>query len=110
MLKVSPRDLFNDANLLKCLGHLALKLGVQDGDPRMVLPKSCIIKQNEATGGTYLAGCWLWSDAGAWSHLRPYNSRDAWPLYVYGPDEQEISVFNEDGTLTPEFCKEFEVV
>lgn len=109
MVKVAPRDLFNDANLLKCLGHLALKLGVQYGDERLTLPENYEIEQDPNSGDTYLVGCWLWSDAGEWRLRRPYNSREAWPLYAYGLDDQELSVFNDDGTLTPEFCAEFKV-
>lgn len=101
--RVIPRDLFNEANLLKCLGRFWIeterfqprKVEIEhDGEPFDVWQNddgelavtNVIIKIN---GKTYNA-------------FRPLNSREAWPLYLR-MDEDAIGVFNEDGTLSAEF-------
>ena len=107
--RVVPRDLFNEGNLLKCLGKLTLY--IQDGYlPRLRLAESALasgfkIEQNEATGGifcrNYLLVGHLYNDRLPVCHERPLNSREPWPLFLYVED-QEIQVFNHDGTLTEE--------
>lgn len=106
---VVPRDLFNEGNLLKCLGKLTLY--IQDGClPRLQLAESALasgfkIEQNEATGGifcrNYLLVGHLYNDRLPVFHERPLNSRDPWPLFLYIED-QGFQVFNDDGTLTEE--------
>lgn len=34
---------------------------------------------------------------------RPLNSREPWPLYVCGDDDEDIEVFDDAGNLTPAF-------
>lgn len=102
--RVLPRDLFNEANLLKCIGHLWLKLEgmaniewdyngepfemCQDQDDDSVLIDNLILK---IKGTKYFL-------------THPLNSREAWPLYAWSFDtEEETAVFNEYGALTAEF-------
>ena len=107
--RVIPRDLFNEGNLLKCLGKLALN--IQDGYlPRLRLTESALapgfkIEQNEATGGifcrNYRLVAHIYNDRLPVFHERPLNSREPWPLFLYLED-QEFQVFNHDGSLTEE--------
>jgi len=107
--RVVPRDLFNEGNLLKCLGKLTLY--IQDGYlPRLRLVESSLtsgfkVEQNEATGGifcrNYLLVTPLYNDRLPVFHERPLNSREPWPLFLYLED-LEFQVFNDDGSLTEE--------
>lgn len=105
ILRVIPRDLFNDANLLKCVGKLALL--AEDG----LLPlhieydnKPFDIQMNPDDGSTYIRNIEFFTKTGSPIHLtRPLNSRNPWPLYAETGDSDAVSVFTDDGTLTPEF-------
>jgi hypothetical protein len=110
-LRVIPRDLFNEANLLKCYGQLWLKLegrlndsltfDFEDFDGRPFE-----IEQRQADGTTYIANVTLFSDGRRVSLHRPLNSREPWPLYAIHPeDDDEVAVFTDDGELTDEFSR-----
>lgn len=97
--RVIPRDLFNEANLLKCYGQLYLeleKLGLQDllssdgGAFRVV--------QDPSDGSLTLANVRL---PGV-RLSRPLNSRGAYPLWLHVDDEQEFEIFEIDGAFTAE--------
>jgi len=99
-----PRDLFNEANLLKCYGKLYIeieKLGVRDvelvhqGGPFMAA-------QDSSSGNLTLANVHLMIRGEACPLSRPLNSRDAWPLYATVGDGEEIDVFDGSGNLTPD--------
>lgn len=113
-IRVIPRDLFNEANLLKCLGQIYLNLeklnipGVSlehDGE-------SFDIIQNPNDGSISVDNITLWKGELGHSNVnisiiyfsRPLNSRDPWPLITSIPDENdnwnEINVFNPDGTFS----------
>lgn len=99
--RVLPRDLFNEANLLKCIGKLVLMIedGLiqdliyhHDGGP-------FVICQNEASGALYVANVEFFSKGGHKIDLqRPLNSRDHWPLYL-NLDDDAHEVFNDAGEL-----------
>jgi hypothetical protein len=110
--RVLPRDLFNEANLLKCLGALWIKIddripeGVSldwlgdEGEPFE-------IEQDRNSGALSVYNLRL-TVKGRPVHLsRPLNSRNPWPLYVEpnGDDEwfDPVAVFTDDGDLTEEF-------
>lgn len=107
--RVIPRDLFNEASLLKCLGRLAILTedlpGVAmqyggEGDP----DEGWNIRQDEASGAIYADNVLLWI-GGRVAHLeRPLNSRDEWPLYLTHLDGRElgfeIEVFDSLGGLS----------
>lgn len=110
-VRVIPRDLFNEANLLKCYGQLYLeleKLGMEDcihgrgfkhGHPFMV-------RQDESDGSIFIENIYLVvrdRDRRLYRHL---NSRDHYPLYMHMPEnDDDIRVFNEDGSLTEEMIE-----
>lgn len=119
--RVIPRDLFNEGNLLKCMGRLWIELdnrrdhkGVllgcdDDGQPLRdddYSGQPFEVIQNEATGGISLANLFLYV-GGRRAHLeRPLNSRAPWPLWLSFPDDDdfdEIEVFTDDGELSPDF-------
>lgn len=104
-LRVIPRDLFNEGNLLKCYGQLYLELEKlrmedclghhgQDGPFR--------VKQWADDGSLSLQNVIL-VVRGQQVHLsRPLNSRSPYPLWAIKPDGNELQVFNVDGTFTEE--------
>lgn len=109
-IRVIPRDLFNEANFLKCLGQLSLL--INDG----LAPEGLSIQHQRpetgfeitidaGSGDLIMSNMFLVSQNGcrAWLH-RPLNSRDSWPLYIVDWDEdEEIFVFAADGSLSKEF-------
>jgi len=107
-LRVLPRDLFNEANLLKCLGQLWLLV---DGKaPAAQFDVEAVdafrIMQNPADGSIFVLNL-PFSMGGRRAHLsRPLNSREPWPLYISFQDHPEIDVapvFDDNGALSTEF-------
>lgn len=110
--RVIPRDLFNEANLLKCYGRLWLLL-----EPRMEGSRLTVqftfsgaafdVEQNPADGSLSIDNVELWIRGVRCSLYRPVNSRSTWPLYlaysVGGQDD--IPVFDDDGNLSEEMLK-----
>lgn len=103
--RVIPRDLFNEANLLKCLGQLYL-LAEKHPDLNASI-EHCTdecdafeICQDPNDGTTYVANINIVINGVPLHVFRPLNSRDPWPLYATaaglfggGP----VEVFTEDG-------------
>jgi len=101
-IRVIPRDLFNEANLLKCFGRLWIETErfrcvriEHDGDPFQ-------IEQNEDSGSLSIANVQVRIGGRSCQVWRPLNSRDAWPLYLQVGDEDEIRVFTDEGALSSE--------
>lgn len=112
-LRVIPRDLFNEGNLLKCYGRLWIlldetrghnaRLGDKDGDHS---GEPFEVMQNEATGGITLVNLPFTIGGEVWRLERPLNSRETWPLYCINVEsEDEIAVFDDDGRFTSEFVQ-----
>lgn len=103
--RVIPRDLFNEANLLKCLGKLYIETErfshvclEHDGSP-------FLIEQDESSGSLSVTNVYLYvSRQFCWLY-RPLNSRAPWPLYLETQDGDDIAVFTDDGKLSPEMLK-----
>lgn len=101
-----PRDLFNEAKLLKCYGQLYLNLermGLHeclhhDGEPFEVY-------QDDSDGGLYLANVELIINGQQPVLWCPLNARSTYPMLTYGmDDESAIHVFHQDdGAFTPDF-------
>ena len=114
--RVIPRDLFNEANLLKCYGRLWLcldklrdhkaTLGDEPNgqDPGDHSGGAFVVEQNPDDGSITLANVSFCVDGERLRLARPLNSRDPWPLWV---DDEEAGicecVFTDEGELTPEF-------
>lgn len=95
--RVLPRDIFNEANLLKCIGKLTLMIedGLilwlsyhYDGEPFVVCMHEC-------DGSLYVANIQFIAHNKTLDVRRPLNSREAWPLFINADDC--IDVFNDDG-------------
>ena len=114
--RVIPRDLFNEAKLLKCLGRLALL--IHDNHPVTVKydmemelkePQEGFTAYQQADGGLYVGNvafyirgeqCPLWT---------AYNNRDNYPLWCEVHDGTDhVLVFDEDGNFHPDFIAALE--
>lgn len=99
-VRVIPRDLFNEASLLKCLGRLWIEteryqphVSIEhDGGPFE-------IEQNENDGSISVSNVRVTIDDIEFRHWRPLNSRQDWPLYIE-VGEAEIRVFDDSGELS----------
>jgi hypothetical protein len=106
--RVIPRDFFNEAKLLKCMGQLALK--ILDSQ----LPEGIKIEIEE-TGEPFEVN--LTDDGRLFISNYPttindiyvslsttYNSKDTYPLICYH-DDIEYNVFDTHGNFTEEFIQ-----
>lgn len=106
--RVEPRDLFNEAKLLNCLGLLSVK--ILDGE----VPQECNLRMEEDTDGSpyniqlheagylYLANRTFYCGQLILFLCTTYNSRERYPLILLNNDV-EIRVFTEDGEFTSKF-------
>lgn len=105
--RVIPRDLFNEANLLKCMGRLYINLE-QEGleGCELVQGEGCEqgfdIGQDEDTGALFVSNVTLEAHGIPQRLIRPLNAREAYPLLLVTEDDDEIPVFNEDGSFSEE--------
>lgn len=100
--RVIPRNLFNEASLLKCIGKLVLD--IHDGKINFIQfhhdDEPFNIIQHDF-GHTYIANIDFWSVGGNKARLnftRPVNSREAWPLYLE-TDMDSYPVFDDYGDV-----------
>lgn len=109
--RVCPRDLFNEANLLKCLGQLYLKTedmpGVDWHEPQP--GEGFHVEQDGSDGSISSATTWMTISGENVHTYRPLNSRDPWPLYcdrIGGIElDEEVAVFTDAGELSAEFIQ-----
>jgi len=102
--RVIPRDLFNESKLLKCMGQLALL--IHDGEINLKIEHNgqpFEIRQRQEDGGLYIENLKITTHQQELTLYTSYNSKENYPLLHMTPDNQEIQVFNNDGTLTNEF-------
>lgn len=106
-MRVIPRDLFNEANLLKCFGQLYLQLEILNTPDVELLHdgEAFDIGQHGDSGGLYIRNVSLIVRGEAMPIHRPLNSRYAWPLYLTTADDEEISVFDDNGRLSNEMLQ-----
>jgi hypothetical protein len=100
-----PRDLFNEANLLKCYGQLYLKAehwpeGLielkHDDEPFDVV-------MDEGDGDIWIDNIQLYIHGKLRLLRRSLNSREAWPLLICTHLDQEyFRVFDEEGQFSQE--------
>lgn len=111
--RVIPRDLFNEAKLLKCLGQLALLLHNYEGRWPVSLhhespEEGFQIELNQLTGELECTNVVLTMDvSGEIITLgSTYNSKEPYPLNFLSEDEETSGdVFNDDGTFSADFLK-----
>jgi hypothetical protein len=103
-IRVLPRDLFNEASLLKCYGRLWILLDETHGHTaRFETEDSEVfdIVQDEASGAIYVRNISFTVDGTEMSLTRPLNARSEWPLYVES-DDACVAVFDDAGNLSQE--------
>jgi hypothetical protein len=106
--RVIPRDLFNEAKLLKCLGQLSLIIHDGVGVPRGLSlehenpEEGFRIEQDDSTGAIYCSNLECFFGGRLIGLRSPLNSKEAYPLQFVLEDD-EGSVFNANGMLAVEF-------
>lgn len=104
-----PRDLFNEGDLLKCLGRLWLALDERrdhkaslDFDGSTCVAYGFDVQQDPSDGSIYSPEVRLTVAGEERGLFRPLNAREKWPLWArFGDDD--VRVFDLDGALSPEF-------
>ncbi len=108
-LRVIPRDLFNEAKLLKCLGQLALVIHDGVRVPRGLsleheTPEEGFqIEQDDSSGELYCSNLSLFCRGRLIGLRASYNDKGAYPLRFTMWEGDEGNVFNPDGSLSDEF-------
>jgi len=102
--RVFPRDLFNEAKLLKCLGRLGLLILDFRVPCKMVMnePEGCIVIGRRNDNFLECTNIQILIKDQPFRFMIPYNSKSQYPLLVER-DNIHYPVFDEDG----EFDKEF---
>lgn len=106
--RVIPRDLFNEANLLKCYAQIYINLENMNVDASLIPPhdnEGFEIIQDEDTGSTSIENVKLIVGDTEVELFRPLNSRESWPLIMRTENEDEIYIFEDDGSFTPEMTE-----
>jgi len=109
--RVIPRDLFNEADLLKCYGRLWILLDetrghvAQLGEEEQLPGAPFEIWQDEGDGSLTVANVPFTVRGVQWTLSRPLNARAAWPLYAHSPMGEEFRVFTEEGQFSPDFLQ-----
>lgn len=106
--RVIPRDLFNEAKLLKCLGQLSLIIHEGKGIrwplsmEHVDSEDGFIVDQDPDTGGIFVVNMSLFVGENHVGLYSPLNSRRPYPLQFEHHDESG-DVFDDAGNLSPEF-------
>jgi hypothetical protein len=109
--RVIPRDLFNEAKLLKCLGQLQLLIhdGVGIRWPlrfRHIKPDiGFIVEQQTSDGGIYCLNLPLFVGKQQIHVYSRCNSKDPYPLCFDKGSYVEGEVLTDEGKLTQEFTE-----
>lgn len=107
--RVLPRDLFNEAKLLKCLGKLCLH--IHDGNKALTGLKFeyddtfFMICQNEQDASLAVSSIKFKIGEKQLYFYTKYNSREDWPLFASFNDDNsdEVNVFDLFGNLDEGF-------
>lgn len=106
--RVIPRDFFNEAKLLKCMGQLSLKIldsqlpqGIKIHIDECGLPFEISLTTD---GRLFLKDYDVTINDTYVSMSTTYNSKDNYPLICYH-DDIEYTVFDEHGNFTEEFIQ-----
>lgn len=106
--RIIPRDLFNESNLLKCLGHVYIGLetaGKHQASLTLISRDMGFkVDQNKADGALSATNVSFRIAGKPYLLYRPLNSREPWPLYAQLDCwDEPTEVFNNDGTLSNAF-------
>lgn len=112
--RVIPRDLFNEANLLKCYGRLWILLDEMVGHHEAQLGDknnehygaAFNIVQDETDGSISIWNLCFYVHGKNYRLFRPLNARSPWPLWCTSPDGEFCErVFSDAGFLSSEFLR-----
>lgn len=103
--RVIPRDLFNEANLLKCYGQLWIKTEEMPNVKMTHHGNAFVVEQDRSDGSLYIFNVRLSIRGRHYVLRRPVNSREPWPLYAQEGDYAEWEVFDDNGDLSEDFLK-----
>jgi hypothetical protein len=109
--RVIPRDLFNEADLLKCIGRLYLELEnlYKIYDPKYVAEVlqvdqgPFLIEQNPTDGSIYVKNVDLFFKGNTYKIYRPLNTKIPYNVFLERIREEDIPIFDVNGDLTEEF-------
>lgn len=110
--RVIPRDLFNEAKLLKALGQLSLLIHDRKAPQGLRLEldfggaHGFAVDQHLGDGSLYAHYLTLYYRGFVVSLSSPYNDRSPYPL-TFEFDNESGDVFNDDGTLSDDFLATF---
>lgn len=114
--RVIPRDLFNEAKLLKCLGQLCLAIEDSVHDKKVkyfhmdsVEGNGFHIRQDQSDGSFFCSNLVFEVEGYEEVHFfLQQNKDDPYPFFVSTiEDEETYRVFDDKGNLTPELAKMF---
>lgn len=111
-----PRDLFNEAGLLKSLGRISLLILDRIAPHNLQMRHTNVshgflIDQDQSSGDISCGNVTLSRHKGKppyYDVTRLFNSREPWAVYVcdYDADDgDDVLILDEDGNLTPEFVQ-----
>jgi|LakMenEpi03Aug12_release.lakeMendotaPanAssembly.Ray.scaffolds.fasta_scaffold2031590_1 hypothetical protein len=114
-MRVVPRDLFNEAKLLKCLGKISI--GILDGklgkyrltEKYTREDEGFIILQNE-DGDIMCDNYRVFKDEEEIYLFTRLNSKDIWPLMTINHHAEYIEVLDDDGKFTKDFIEYLESI
>jgi hypothetical protein len=100
--RVTPRDLFNEAKFLKCLGALAVLIYDKTVDGLTLEHDTSnspgfLIDQDASSGHLYSPNLHLYIFGEPHRLFTTYNNKAAYPLYLETPSEDIIEVLDEYG-------------
>lgn len=107
--RVIPRDFFNEAKLLKCMGFLALYILDEKVPFEMEIKESgepFEIIRNDEHDMLIVQNYDVYIKGKVYEVGTLYNSKDNFPLYAI-IDDEEIKVLDEKGNFTDEFTSKF---
>lgn len=109
--RVLPRDLFNEAKLLKCAGKLVLLIEDHMAPPNLSYEydtkqtDNFICGQDESNGAFFIKNVTFKLTDRLFDLVVYQNRNMNWNAYALYPDYTEIPVFNEKGDLTTDFIE-----
>ena len=118
--RVIPRDLFNEAKLLKCLAQLVLLIHDgrdKDGKPtpstltashNKEMSERFLIELEPQLNGLYSPNMTILNNGERLTLYTNYNDKGIYPLLMFTDEYEEIEVFHDDGTLTDEFREQLD--
>lgn len=103
--RVIPRDLFNEAKLLKCVGRLCLMIHNNQTPVDMNFEHDgAEFEIIMLPGGSLCISNVLISIKGLEkTFATSYNSKSNYPFFIIDDEEGEIYIFNENGDFTQDF-------